>query len=247
MIKSVIKSETDNNLKLRNRMIHYQELFEKRIATEQEKINRENEYFNSITQLSLHQISLAKTVSEKQQIIIELDKISTQKKQLLMEIKHKESLLKQSVIGYSSQMEAHIVAPIDGVISIINIQYGQRISIGQAIAIVIPEKAKSYVEMWLPPSALQEVKIGQSVLMRIESLPWQWFGKVRGKIELISKSPKKLSNDIQYFRLLIHFNNEIELPLGVNVEADILTRHRKVWQWIFYQQKNNINHIWDDN
>lgn len=245
-IESAINSELENNSYLKKRMVHYQRLFNDRITTEQEKINRENEYFNSMTQLKLHQINLAKVMSEKQNLIVELDKLNIQKNQLVIEINQKKSLLKQQVINYSSQIETHVVAPIDGVISIINIQYGQRVTAGKTIAIVVPEKAKPYIEMWVPPSALQEVKIGQDVLMRIESLPWQWFGKVRGRIELISKSPKELSDELQNFRLLINLNNEIELPLGVNVEADILTTRHKIWQWIFLPTKNQINRILDE-
>jgi len=81
-------------------------------------------------------------------------------------------------------------------------------------------------------------------MLRVESLPWEWFGKIHGKVTTISLSPELITGSNQRFRILITPDATTQiLPAGVKVEADIMTSHRRIWEWIFSPVKNSIQRI----
>ena len=141
------------------------------------EIERENEYHNSIAQLNTHRINIARVKGELLQFEDELARSESQEKQSITDIQQQKVTLQQQVINASAVVESRVVAPLDGVVASMSILEGQRVTAGAVAAVVVPENARPFVEMWIPPSALQEVKAGQHVFMRVASLPWEWFGE----------------------------------------------------------------------
>lgn len=243
-IRAAITAERERVASLKKRMAFYQKLLQKGVTTAQENIERENEYHNSITQLNTLQISLARAQGEQLQLVDEFARSRSQEKHDFTEIQQQKVTLQQQVINASAVVESRIVAPLDGVIASMSILEGQRVTAGTIAAVVVPENAHPFVEMWLSPSALQEVKAGQRVMMRVASLPWEWFGKVTGTVATISASPEALTGTNRRFRVLIEPDAGIQvLPAGVEVEADILTTHRRIWEWLFSPVKQSIHRI----
>ncbi|MCW2480886.1 HlyD family secretion protein [Candidatus Symbiopectobacterium sp. NZEC135] len=243
-IRTAVAAELERNASLKKRMAFYQQLLLKGVTTVQEKIERENEYHHSVAQLNMHRINIARAQGEQLQLVEALAQTSSQEKQSLAEIQQQKATLEQQVINASAVVESRIVAPLDGVIASMSILEGQRVTVGTIAAVVVPENARPFVEMWLPPSALQEVKTGQNVLMRVASLPWEWFGKVPGTVVAISASPEALTGNNRRFRVLIVPDAGMRtLPVGVEVEADILTTHRRIWEWLFSPVKQSINRV----
>ncbi|WIF05964.1 HlyD family efflux transporter periplasmic adaptor subunit [Serratia sp. B1] len=233
-IQAAAVAESERVAGLKKRMELYQQLLQKGITTVQEKIERENEYHNSIAQLNTHRINIARVKGELLQFVDELARSESQEKQSITDIQQQKVTLQQQVINASAVVESRVVAPLDGVVASMSILEGQRVAAGAIAAVVVPENARPFVEMWIPPSALQEVKTGQHVFMRVASLPWEWFGKVSGTVAAISASPEALSGNNRRFRVLITPDVDTRaLPVGVDVEADILTTHRRIWEWLF--------------
>ncbi|MDE9589870.1 HlyD family secretion protein [Xenorhabdus bovienii] len=243
-IRVAVAAEQERSVSLKKRMAFYQQLLQKGVTTLQEKIEREKEYYNSIAQLNMHRISIVRAQGERLQLVDKLARSEAQEKQSITGIQQQKVTLQQQVINASAMMETRIVAPLDGVIASMNLLEGQRITEGKIAAIVVPENARPFIEMRLPPSALQEVKTGQHVVMRVASLPWERFGKVSGTITTVSTSPEGLTGNNQRFRVLVvpEAGTQV-LPAGVEVEADILTTHRRIWEWLFSPVKQSINRI----
>lgn len=243
-IRTAVSAELERSISLKKRMEFYQQLLRKGVTTVQEKIERENEYHISVAQLNMYRISIARAQGERLQLVDELARSGTQEKQSLTEIQQQKATLQQQVINASAVVESRLVAPLDGVIASMSILEGQRVTAGAIAAVVVPENARPFVEMWIPPSALQEVKTGQHVLMRVASLPWEWFGKVPGTVAAIGTSPEALTGSNRRFRVLVVPDAGTRiLPAGVEVEADILTTHRRIWEWLFSPVKQSINRI----
>ncbi|VEA62745.1 Colicin V secretion protein CvaA [Serratia plymuthica] len=243
-IRAAVTAEAERCAGLKKRMDFYQQLFQKGVTTVQEKIERENEYHNSIAQLNMHRINIARVQGERLQFVDELARSEAQEKQSLTEIQQQKVTLQQQVINASAVVESRVVAPLDGILASMSILEGQRVTAGAIAAVVVPENARPFVEMWIPPSALQEVKAGQHVFMRVASLPWEWFGKVPGTVVAISASPEALTGNNRRFRVLIAPDAGMRaLPAGVDVEADILTTHRRIWEWLFLPLKQSINRM----
>ncbi|WP_410015790.1 HlyD family secretion protein [Sodalis sp. C49] len=247
-IKAAIDFESGRSIRLNERMSSYLQLLQKGITTVQEKNERENEYHNSIAQLHRYRINITRVQGERIQLLDELAHSVAREKQAITDMRQQLVTLQQQVINASVGIESYIVAPIDGIVASLNILEGQRINTGTIAAVLVPENAKPYVEMWLPPSALPEVKTGQQVMMRVESLPWERFGKVPGSVADISASPEALTGSNRRFRLLIVPDTKIQvLPAGVEVHADILTTRRRIWAWIFLPINKIIKRIMTEN
>ncbi|CAI0865161.1 Colicin V secretion protein CvaA [Serratia rubidaea] len=243
-IRAAAAAESERVGGLKKRLGFYQQLFQKGVATVQEKIERENEYHDSVAQLNMHHINIARVQGERLQLVDELARSEAQEKQALTEIQQQEVTLQQQVISASAVVESRVIAPLDGVVASMSIMAGQRVTAGAIAAVLVPENARPLVEMWIPPSALQEVKTGQHVSMRVASLPWEWFGKVPGTVAAISASPEALTGNHRRFRVLIAPDADTQaLPAGVDVEADILTTRRRIWQWLFLPLKQTISRI----
>ncbi|TKI07916.1 HlyD family efflux transporter periplasmic adaptor subunit [Martelella alba] len=160
-IKTAIDFESGRCTRLKERMLSYLKFLQKGITTVQDKNERENEYHNSIAQLHRYRISITRVQGERLQLLDELAHSVAREKQAITDMHQQLVTLQQQVINASVGIESYIVAPIDGIVASLNILEGQRINIGTIAAVLVPENAKPYVEMWLPPSALPEEKIGQ--------------------------------------------------------------------------------------
>ncbi|PQQ26981.1 hypothetical protein C6H64_17145 [Photorhabdus luminescens] len=240
-IKKALSSEIKRNENLKKRLVFYQDLRNQGIAVESEKIERENDYHNSISQINTLNINIERTIGEELQLVDELARSQTIEKEEIISIQQEIMRLEQQVINSSAIVESRIIAPIEGIISSMKIFEGERVNTGGIAAVIVPSGAKPFVEILIPPNALPDVKVGQTVMMRVASLPWEWFGKVPGKITSISSSPDSLSGKNRRFRVVVIPDaNGRKLPTGVEVEADILTTRRPLWEWIFSPIKRSI-------
>lgn len=247
-IHSAKKNELSRNFHLKERMNFYKKSQEKGITTIKESIERENEYFNSKIQLSNFQINIERVNSEKLQLIYDVNKVKSQKKQLMIDIQQQKTYLQQQIINSTAGLESIIISPIEGVISSLNVGNGQRVTTNTIIAVIVPKSATPLMEIFIPPSVQQYVEVGQPVIMRVESLPWKWFGKISGEVVSLSTTPNTLSKNEIFFRVLvIPDKNSPYLPVGVTVEADILTVQRRIWEWLFVPLKHSIHRIIDRN
>lgn len=243
-IHLAITTELERQISLKKRLGFYQKLLEKGVSTVQEKNERENDYYNTSTKINMQKINLLRAQGEKIQLEDELSHSSSKENQYITDIYQQKVTLQQKIISASAVVESRVLAPRDGIITSMSIFEGQRVSAGKVAAVIVPENSHPFIEMWLPPFALQEVKLGQHVMLRVESLPWEWFGKIHGKVTTISLSPELITGSNQRFRILITPDATTQiLPAGVKVEADIMTSHRRIWEWIFSPVKNSIQRI----
>lgn len=241
-IQAAAEAESEHIVGLKKRMALYQQLLLKGITTVQEKIERENEYHNSIAQLNTHRINIARVKGELLQFEDELARSESQEKQSITDIQQQKVTLQQQVINASAVVESRVVAPLDGVVASMSILEGQRVTAGAVAAVVVPENARPFVEMWIPPCAAGG-ESGSACFMRVASLPWEWFGKVSGTVAAVSESPEALTGNNRRFALIAPDVGTRALPAGVDVEADILTTHRRIWEWLFLPLKQSINRM----
>ncbi|MBQ0369135.1 HlyD family efflux transporter periplasmic adaptor subunit, partial [Providencia rettgeri] len=202
--------------------------------------------FNSLFKINNYKISIERVIGEKLQIADEIKKIKSKKSQLSINIEQQKTNFQQQIINSVSNLESIITSPIDGIVSSLNIVNGQRIEENKIIAVITPNNAVTLIEILAPPSTKPYLNVGQTVIMRVDSQPWKWFGKISGKIFSISTTPNNLSGNKVFFRVLVTpDSNLLYLPTGVHVNADILTLKRRIWEWLFIPLKFNVNHIND--
>lgn len=201
------------------------------------------EYRNESSKLISKKMSLPQTASaivnnegsqnEKRKEILELeDQISQQK-----------NIFVQSLNTFISQLEEWkkkylLMAPVAGNITFSGfIQEHQQLHAGQVICFVNTGKSQYYAEVYIPQFNLGKVKLGQQVLLKFPSYPYQEYGSLNGNIEFISTIP----TDSGYIAkvslpngLSTSYNKPIQYRDGLLAQGEIITQNMRLLERFYY-------------
>ncbi|MBB5619563.1 HlyD family secretion protein [Pedobacter cryoconitis] len=171
--------------------------------------------------------------SEKQKEIMELDNtIAAQKFHFSEALSTFNSQIEDWIKKYA------LIAPIDGALSYKNfIQTNQQVQLGQVICYINPQGSQYYAEMYIPQSNFGKVKLGQKVLLKFPSYPYQEYGVVEGKVDFISRigidsgylSKVKFTNN-----LVTTYNKKIQYKDGMTANAEIITKDMRLIERFYY-------------
>ncbi|MBP2169598.1 membrane fusion protein [Erwinia toletana] len=225
----------------------YTHLRKKGIALDSDLIDRRKDYYLSAESLSsskVRRITLQGELLELQKQASSVDRDLNEKKEsFIIEL----ATIDQRILDAEKNKEYLIVAPFDGVITSVSAHIGERVTAGQRIAVLVPQGATAKVELLSPSDSIGEVVRGLQVKMRVAAYPYQWYGKIRGAIEAISVAPVNMTSPAQaksdysgkgLFRIIVtpeltEQQLNISLLPGMEVEAEIYVKTRKVYQWLF--------------
>lgn len=177
--------------------------------------------------------------------------------------------LKQEIVENQNKKTTLIKATHAGTLTTITNQPGQTVTAGQVLATIIPgstntltESSNLEVHLYAPSRTVGFVAVGQNVLIRYQSYPYQKFGLYEGRVIDVSKTPfapNELPSNVATTILsnaqqnIVGFNSNealyrikvrptlqsinvygtiLELKPGMTLEADILQDRRRIWEWI---------------
>jgi hypothetical protein len=117
------------------------------------------------------------------------------------------------------------------------IQENQQVQANQIICFVNPENSQFFAEIIIPQSNFGKVKIGQAVLLKFDSYPFQEFGFVSGKIDFISRIPigdgylakVSMNNGLQ-----TSYNKQIQYRDGLIARSEIITDDLRLLERFYY-------------
>jgi len=114
------------------------------------------------------------------------------------------------------------------------LQENQLVKMGDVLFYVNANKDDYYGEILIPQVKSSKVKVGQDVLIKVQSYPYQEYGYLRGKINYISDIPIK---DSVFFSRVILTRNEqdsvIRLKPGILADADVITEDQSIFKRIW--------------
>lgn len=155
-------------------------------------------------------------------------------------------------LGLEAAHVARLVAPIDGIVTSLQIRSGGTVAAGQTLAVVIPttttpsEKSLE-VELWAPSRAVGFVRPGAKVRIMYDAFPYQTFGIGHGVVQEVSGtplSPGELSaptaSHEQLFRIrvsIVHsslkaYGRSWTLVPGMRLSADLILEEQSLLEWI---------------
>ncbi|WP_433863972.1 HlyD family secretion protein [Sphingobacterium thalpophilum] len=109
------------------------------------------------------------------------------------------------------------------------LQENQLIKLGEELFYVNANKDDYYGEILIPQNKSSKVKVGQEVLIKVQSYPYQEYGYLRGRIDYISDIPIR---DSVFFSKVSLSRNEkdsvIKLKPGILADADIITENQSI-------------------
>ncbi|MBL8300640.1 MAG: HlyD family efflux transporter periplasmic adaptor subunit [Rhodanobacteraceae bacterium] len=161
------------------------------------------------------------------------------------------AVLEQERLEARARSGLTVTAPIDGLIANQLVKTGQSVRAGQALFTLIPKDSDLEAQLLVPSRAIGFIEVGDPVLLRYQSYPYQKFGQHRGHIARISRSALTADDlgalagrgdDIEpRYRVVVRLDQQTvtaygrEEPLrpGMLLEADILGEQRSLFEWLF--------------
>lgn len=252
--RAMLLKDKNNLLKLYNNLNQQRELQEQDLALIQktfdaneslkkDKVISDFDYRNEQSKLINKKLSLPQIKSA----IISNESQQTEKEKEVMELEnsiHQQKLVFQQALNtFKSQVDDWkrkytLIAPIAGQVAFASfIQENQQLQANQTICFINPENSRYFAEIEIPQSNFGKVAIGQQVLLRFQSYPFQEYGSVMGKIEFISHIPSKegyLAKVVFMNGLTTTYNKQIQYRDGLLATAEIVTRDMRLLERFYF-------------
>ena len=193
------------------------------------------------------QASLANLNKEREALIQQRIEIHKQLEHDSQELQQLESELSQT----------NITATVDGIIYQLSLRNSsQTVRLGEQVAQIVPSNAPLEVKAQVSPKDIGKLVTGQNVQMRVSACPYPDYGTLKGQVKAISSdaiTPQmngnnapshnvtNLANTIATFYevtiepnslSLGQGNNKCTLQLGMQGQADIITREETVLKFL---------------
>jgi membrane fusion protein len=137
-----------------------------------------------------------------------------------------------------------LIAPIAGTVTALTARRGQPAALQQPLMTIVPDGARTRVELYVPTAAAGFLAPGQEVRLAVDAFPYQQFGTLTGHIAEIAGAPisRQGPNGPTPFYLvtaeLDHpwvraFGRRQPLLPGMTLAARIVTERRSLIQWLF--------------
>jgi HlyD family secretion protein len=219
-----------------------QTLRDKKVLSELDYNDEKSKFINK--KLSLPQINNAIIGNEsdqnaKQKEIAELDNTILQQK----------IIFQQALSTLKSQLDEWekkylLIAPIAGKVTFVTlIQENQQLQSNQTICYINPENSHYFAQLVIPQANLGKVAVGQKVLLKFSSYPFQEYGAVYGKVEFISP----IATEDGYFAkvalqdgLKTNYGKQIMYRDGLQGNAEIITKDLRLLERFYYDLLKQI-------
>ncbi len=131
---------------------------------------------------------------------------------------------------------AEVIAPIDGTVNMYaDLSTADLVQSGQTIATIIPDTNGAYkLTMYLSSADISETEVGQSVRLRFAAYPYQEYGELLGTVKSISTDVRSSENGMSYYVAEVSIDDTLGLELisGMECEARVVTKQRKIIYWL---------------
>lgn len=252
--KNMLATDISNYKRLHNNLneqksFHEQDLslsqknFDANKSLNNDKVIADVEFRNESSKLIGKKLSLPQITSsiisneaqqnEKQKEIAELENTIAQQK----------TIFSQALNTFKSQVEEWekkylLIASIDGKISFATfVQENQQLQVNQIICFINPENIQYYAQINIPQSNFGKVAIGQTVLLKFPSYPFQEYGAIKGKIDFISHIPTDsgyLAKVVLTDGLNTSYKKAVQYRDGLTAQSEIITKDLRLLQRFYY-------------
>lgn len=114
------------------------------------------------------------------------------------------------------------------------LQENQLVKMGDELFYINANKNDYYGEILIPQVKSSRVKVGQKVLIKVQSYPYQEYGYLKGKIHYISDIP--IRDSVFFSKVMLIRNTQdsiIKLKPGIMAYADIITEDQSIFKRIW--------------
>jgi multidrug efflux pump subunit AcrA (membrane-fusion protein) len=213
----------------------HQKLAQEKVETSAELRQQESKYLakkSPLIQTEASLVTASTNYSAKQKEILELDN-------QIVEEKSKFLQALNSLISQVDDWESKYVltASQSGKLAYAGIvQENQVLVPNQEVFYVNPGNEDFFGEMAIPQNNMGRVKVGQEVLIKLKSYPFEEYGMLKGEIKYIADIPYKDSVFISKVDFKIRKVSDMKRPIhlkqGMMADAEIVTQDATILQRI---------------
>lgn len=182
--------------------------------------------------------------------------ITVQGKSMVVGYQQKLADLQRDLANKESDKSYIITAPKSGVVANVYVENGTFIQNNKTLMILQPKDNQLVAEIYIPTSAVAQVKPGRKINLRYQAFPFQKFGIFSGTVESISQtliqpSQAEVSELVvsPSYRAIVTLdkqnidfkNKAIKLQTGMLLDADIVGDTRSFFGWIFEPMMSTLN------
>ncbi len=139
----------------------------------------------SIPQLNAQLINNDNSSHEKQKEIAQLENDIVQQKEIFIQALH---TFKAQIDDWKNKYL--LIAPIAGKVSFTEfLQEKSQLRIGQTVCFINPENTEYFATLFIPQTNFGKIKIGETVLLKLNAYPFREFGIIKAKLNFISTIP----------------------------------------------------------
>jgi HlyD family secretion protein len=252
--KNMLETDLSNLMRLHINLLKQKELIDQDLALSQKSFNAnqllrdnkvisESDYFDEKSKFINKKLSLPQMINT----IINNEALQNEKQEEIAElentIREQKVIFQQALSTFKSQMDEWkkkylLIAPIAGKVAFATfIQENQQLQINQTICFINPQNSQYYAQIIIPQSNFGKVLMGQEVLLKFPSYPFEEFGVIKGKIEFISH----IATDSGYYAkvelingLKTNYNRQIQYRDGLEAQAEIITRNMRLLEKFYF-------------
>lgn len=173
-------------------------------------------------------------------------KLTDQQKQQDFQLKLAEAL--QSLLSDISKWEKQylLISPIDGRLTFSNYwSEHQFVKINEEVVTVVPEGNQPIIaKVKMPLANSGKVNIGQKILIKLASYPYQEYGQIESRVDAISLVPRDNAYTVETELpnpLITSFNKPLNFDQEMQGTAEIITEDIRLLERIFYQLLKILN------
>lgn len=193
----------------------------------------------SLPQIKATIISNQSQQAEKEKEILELENNIYQQRLIFL----------QSLNTFKSQVEdwKHkyvLTAPIEGKVAFASfVQENQQLEAGKPICFINPAESQYYAEVTIPQANFGKVSLGQSVLLKLDSYPFQEYGFIAGEIEAINHIPDEKGYVAKVnlpMGLTTTYKKQVQYREGLKANAEIITKDLRLLERFYFNLVKQI-------
>lgn len=154
-------------------------------------------------------------------LVLSNNDLEKQKKQLEIKMEDLQSQLKSA----KEELQKYVItAPIDGIISDMNIKENDTITIGQPICTLFDNNNLVFT-VNIDELDITNIKIGQKVDIKVDALPETSKKPISGMVKEISEKGNT-QGSVTTYPVVISFKNNSNIKIGMNADAEIIINEK---------------------
>jgi membrane fusion protein len=182
----------------------------------------------------------------------DLASLSLKQQNQLLQIDRALNSTSQELVESEAKRRLKVLAPTAGTATAILVNVGQAVDDSKPLASIVPASGKLHAELYAPSRAVGFVRVGDPVLIRYQSFPYQKFGQQRGTVQSVARTALPTSeltavgawsygrSDEPLYRITVELKSQTvpaygqaqSLQSGMLLEADVMQEKRRLYEWV---------------